>query len=337
VFWLVLEERGAVERNPVVVTAVIDCVARAGGAREDRGIALLKAIVSAWTAGSPMQCERSSDLLKGVAGALVYLAFHRQEEWAVEAVRTAVASLPGSFVLLEALAHDAINQLTPSALTDPKCVAPAQRVAVWLLAALEACRNRVVAVRGDLGGTTPEQREEELSRLHRFINSLVTGIYRNKRETESTDDRQIRQGKGAPERPDRDSATRMLRAYYDAVAPILRGVLSFSDVASGAGGMVAGTAHYFMELLNEFLPLDPRGVVDMAASVATAGAATSYQLDPVAIREVVKLVEVLLVDHRDQINADKPLDDTLRLLDVFADAGWPEALRLVWRLDEVFR
>jgi len=62
-----------------------------------------------------------------------------------------------------------------------------------------------------------------------------------------------------------------------------------------------------------------------------------YNLDSMAIDQVVKLVETILADHRDQMRDPEALNQLLGLLDIFAETGWPEALRLVWRLDEVFR
>ncbi len=334
--WRILEGRGASERNAVVLTTVLDALRRAGGASEDRGVALARSIISEWTAGSPMRCEGSSDLLRQMAGWVCHLACSRQDSWARDLMSRAVANLLGSFKLAEALVHEGARRVTPLALVDPKAEDAARRSATWLVDAIEGLRLRVTAVRADSSAASAEQREEELSRVHRLINALVMEIHRNRHAVrvaeEGADAR-----RAAPASRSAKLESPAFRAYYDVVLPLLRAILRFSDAPAGAGGMVAGTAHSFMQLLNEFLPFDPATVVDMAASVAVAGRATSYQLDPVAVGEVVKLVEVLLVDHRDQISGGKPLDDTLRLLDVFADVGWPEALRLVWRLDEVFR
>ncbi len=113
-------------------------------------------------------------------------------------------------------------------------------------------------------------------------------------------------------------------------------VLSFSG-SSGAAAMVAGTAHRFMELLNAVIDVNPAEVVGMAHAVAAAGSHAGFHFDSLAVGEVVRLVETVLTDYRDEVAEGKPLDDLLHLLDIFADVGWPDALRLVWRLDEVFR
>ena len=49
------------------------------------------------------------------------------------------------------------------------------------------------------------------------------------------------------------------------------------------------------------------------------------------------IAEELLSDYRGDIAEGEGLEDFVRLLDTFAQAGWPEALRMLWRLDEVFR
>jgi hypothetical protein len=101
--------------------------------------------------------------------------------------------------------------------------------------------------------------------------------------------------------------------------------------------MFAHTAQYFMQLLNGVLKYDPAGVLHMAAGVAMSSRSGGYNLDALAVREVVNLVNTILTDHRAEVREGQPLQDLLDLLDVFAETGWPDALQLVWRLDEVFR
>lgn len=59
--------------------------------------------------------------------------------------------------------------------------------------------------------------------------------------------------------------------------------------------------------------------------------------DPLATKEVVELVETILADCLDILRQSQPLSDVLDMLDVFSEAGRPEAQKLVRRLDEVFR
>ena len=101
--------------------------------------------------------------------------------------------------------------------------------------------------------------------------------------------------------------------------------------------MFAPTAHHFVQLLNGVLRYDPQGVLHLAAGVAKSSEPFGYNLDSMAAGDVVKLVESILADFRDKVRDGESLQDLLDLLDIFAKTGWPDALRLVWRLDEVFR
>ena len=75
----------------------------------------------------------------------------------------------------------------------------------------------------------------------------------------------------------------------------------------------------------------------MAADVVSCSKRFNYNLDSLAMNETVKLVESLLADYRVKIQDDVSIKNLVGLLDSFVEAGWPEALRLVWRLDEIYR
>ncbi len=124
--------------------------------------------------------------------------------------------------------------------------------------------------------------------------------------------------------------------YYFEVKPLLDTVLSFAR-ENEYGFLVPQTAHYFMQLLNGVLRYDPVGILHMAAGIAKASRSVGYNFDTLAVREVVSLVEAVLADHRSEVREGQPLQDLLDLLDIFAEAGWPGALDLVLRLDEIFR
>lgn len=78
-------------------------------------------------------------------------------------------------------------------------------------------------------------------------------------------------------------------------------------------------------------------MLHFATGVAGLSEPTGYNLDPMAVTEVVKLVEAVLADYRYEVRDGQPLQDLMSLLDIFAKTGSAEALCLVWRLDEIFR
>jgi hypothetical protein len=124
--------------------------------------------------------------------------------------------------------------------------------------------------------------------------------------------------------------------FFRDALPILEKILSFGKLPE-AGVLLAPTAHHFMELLNGVLKYDPQLVLRLAADVIESSKRYDYNLDGMAMKEVVKLVESLLADYREDIQDDKSVTYLLNVLDAFVEAGWPDALNLVWRLDEIYR
>jgi hypothetical protein len=124
--------------------------------------------------------------------------------------------------------------------------------------------------------------------------------------------------------------------FFRDVLPVLEKVLSFGKEKE-TGMLLAPTAHHFMELLNGVIQYDPALVLRLAAEVIECSKRYGYNLDSLALRETVKLVESILVDYSDKVQDDASVKYLLNVLDAFVEVGWPEALNLVWRLDEVYR
>lgn len=59
--------------------------------------------------------------------------------------------------------------------------------------------------------------------------------------------------------------------------------------------------------------------------------------DLMSINEFVKLTESILANHRTQTCDPQSINNLLQLLDIFAQAGWAQAYRLVWKLEDIFR
>jgi len=124
--------------------------------------------------------------------------------------------------------------------------------------------------------------------------------------------------------------------FFQDALPVLEKVLSFGRQPD-TGKLLAPTAHHFMELLNGILRYDPQLALRMATEVVSCSKPFGYNLDSMAMRETVKLVESILADHRESVQEEASIKNLLKLLDAFVEAGWPEALNLVWRLDEIYR
>lgn len=97
------------------------------------------------------------------------------------------------------------------------------------------------------------------------------------------------------------------------------------------------TAHYLLETLNGVLKYDPADVIKLGADICRAGSQFNYQFDQMAISEIVKLVEKMLADHMPLLRERDVADSVGSILDIFVRAGWPEAMQLTFRLDQVIR
>jgi hypothetical protein len=124
--------------------------------------------------------------------------------------------------------------------------------------------------------------------------------------------------------------------FFSASLPVLNKVIGFG-ANKDTGMLLAPTAHYFMKLLNGMLRYNPALVLWMARDVVMSSERFNFTIDSLALGEAVQLVESLLADHRAQIQDDASIKNLVELLDCFAEVGWPEALQLVWRLDEIYR
>jgi hypothetical protein len=189
----------------------------------------------------------------------------------------------------------------------------------WVLRIIDASGIEVHELHASLATRFPSSAApeddsalEQIRARHALVDSLANWMAHNGRESPVT------------------------KEDLEFLAPVLEAVVKFAEPIR-AGRLAAPTTHRFIEFLNTVVDADPARVVHFASQIAAAGGPEQYQLDHLAVDEVVKLVEYVLGNHRDVVADGTALSDMLRLLDLFADQGWPEAMRLVWRLDEVYR
>jgi hypothetical protein len=96
--------------------------------------------------------------------------------------------------------------------------------------------------------------------------------------------------------------------------------------------------HHLIDTLRPLVPFDPAGILEIAAASIVAGQEMGYQQETLAMGQVVELINDYLANHRDLLASDQTsLDRIVDILNGFAELGWEPAVRLVYRLDEVFR
>ena len=98
------------------------------------------------------------------------------------------------------------------------------------------------------------------------------------------------------------------------------------------------TIKYLLEIYEHLLDANPPLFFDRIATfLRGAAAAEYYQHEQLAAADLVKFVRHMLADHRSLFDDDAQRDRLIAILEVFADEGWPEAMRLLWELPDLLR
>jgi hypothetical protein len=97
--------------------------------------------------------------------------------------------------------------------------------------------------------------------------------------------------------------------------------------------------HHLVETLEFFVPLDPRGIfLGIDRAVAQGGRQGGYQLESLAVAKIVAVIRRYLADYRALLHQDADCRRALQgILDTFVAVGWPEARKLTYQLDDIFR
>jgi hypothetical protein len=96
--------------------------------------------------------------------------------------------------------------------------------------------------------------------------------------------------------------------------------------------------HHLLETLEALVAFDPREVFLLIQLALQAGARGGYQYEPLGAKLFVALVERYLAEYGALLRTDPDCRHALlAALDIFVRAGWPDARRLTYRLDEIFR
>ena len=108
-------------------------------------------------------------------------------------------------------------------------------------------------------------------------------------------------------------------------------------VLEGIGNVGAPhTVHTLIGLLSFLAPGEPETAFDLTSSaLVRAGRKYGYQFEGAALDRVVRIVGYFLADHRGLFENEIRRQKLIDCLDVFVDAGWPAATRLLYRLPDL--
>jgi hypothetical protein len=308
-FWRLIDDRIANDTASIVRLAICESLARVAGRDQERVAGAARRL---WTV-LPQDRSKRSEFRDILLDIVIWLRLERGDAWARQALDALAQTPMGNPSLL----HSAVFQLWHKAI--PSRLAAHRATVEDVVAFMSTAVHQTCLVLRERDRANDERDAEPLKQLYGVIDESVAHVYFCLSRQHSRDGNATQEAR---------------RDFFGLVAPILDEILDFG---LDRGFVLAPTVHHFMELLNEVVSFDARRAVVMAARAARAGEGANYNIDSLAIREVVQLVERVLADHRNEVQDAEPLQALMDLLDVFAATGWPEAIQLVWRLDDLFR
>ncbi|MGQ7856598.1 hypothetical protein ACUN24_20365 [Pedobacter sp. WC2501] len=228
--------------------------------------------------------------------------------------------------LLKNLIYHAFQIIEPANFyrnyADPKDVELNKRIVEILLSVLDRAEIYLKTFR-----VNEENESEELKESFIVLDTMIQRIYFSMQVNERLN--KMHKDRLAITDEDREK-------FYFFVKPLLERIL---EISSGlVGGLIqAHTAHYFIEIMAEALKFDAAFSLSSITRITQMTAGTAYSFDRSAIQEVVRFTEKLLVDHKNMLADPEAFTQIMALLTIYVDSGWPDALELLWKLDEVFR
>lgn len=122
----------------------------------------------------------------------------------------------------------------------------------------------------------------------------------------------------------------------DAMERFLRDYRSMLNLI--ANSYEPSTQHHLIELYEYLIPGDPAGVFDGLHSLLLgAGKREGYHHESLATGVIVRIITRYIADHRSLFEDDARRAALVEILRLFSDAGWPDALRLLYDLPELLR
>jgi hypothetical protein len=316
--WITLEERSKLEKNAVVLGALSYSLSNTFFKDHSRGEAILKNIYD-----SLILSSFSDEDIKGCLDIILWLHLENKSAWATSIISEVTKNPKKNLKILNIVVGDLLGYLLSKTLREKPNLFHAAKMTIQ--SAIPNLWKDVGDVYKTLSNKSSEAELEEAKALYQSIDNIVTRLYFAADVTPHLRNRE-----------DRALSEKDRKEFYLEIKPILSLVLDESKKSASAT-VFAPTAHHFMELISGVLPYDVSGVLKMAADLMSVSESSGYNLDSMAMSEVVKLTEATLADHRSDLQNSENITNLLKLLDSFAKTGWSDALRLVWRLDEIYR
>ena len=324
-FWHIMDNRATYEPNRVVQKYLYSTLTRVvvrEKENEDKTTRVMAKLLE--HTPPPIEGIEPSDSFIVL---LMWLRIDRQNSWAFKIIEDTYFKDPIRFAnpLSRAVSEVVRDYVLPRHLETDEERRKAKRAIQWLGQVIDLVSDRIKELHSIVKEDDTEENVKKLHDTYNVIDAVITRLYFA-----------IAHKRDRSEKLVEEISNDLRCDYYNEVKPLMQQVIAFAQNPA-SGIMFAPTAHYFMQLLRSFLGCNPKEVLHLAAGVVQSSEQFGYTLDSIAVRDVVEFVEIVLADYRHEVRDGEALEDLLNLLDLFAKIGWSDALKLVWRLDEVFR
>ncbi|ECT6332142.1 ATP-binding protein [Salmonella enterica subsp. enterica serovar Cerro] len=97
------------------------------------------------------------------------------------------------------------------------------------------------------------------------------------------------------------------------------------------------TIYYLLELLETLVPVSPEKCFDLLANALYHSRKLGFQNEKLGMDQLVKMMGIFLADYKIIFDDQNRRTRLINSLDIFMEAGWPAARRLLYRLPELIQ
>jgi hypothetical protein len=311
-FWSLVEEMSRNEQTPGVMMALVEALGRIGSQEPERVAQLLSEIIQR---GLP-STERS-ELVRGLLQVLVGLYVARDDKGANKQLLQFEADpLKNHRELVEEVLA-ASYYLSPNNAQKSEMLVRSRNLIMRVVASTYEALGRLFQ------DQSQNDKGEAFDKCLKILDQVAARVFFSL-------DLGPRSG-GTPA-----LGSPSPKAFYFELKPLIEQLTSRRPPNS-QHLLAPHTAHYLMQTLNGVLAFDPAAVIECANAVCRAAKILKYQFDPLAVEEMVKLVEHVLADHREVLRETATANALGEMLDTFVSVGWPQAMNLTFKLDQAVR
>lgn len=319
--WELLESFSRADESRGVLRVLLDVPLRRLAAHHpDRVTELVRAIFERIREG-----EGAEEVRKRCASVLVGLSLWQRHPGSGELVNR-VAGDPTTYIYeANQIVFDLRGLLNLGPVEPPNGNQDAVRAGSFRLMEriLRAARDRIQSIEVKNSATPSEpwssEDQEEAGKLLGLVDSVCMQVYFASGAYTDGGADQNKVPMGVPER------SRFLREAREIL-----------ELASEIG--YPSHIHHLLETLEYLVTFDPEGVFLLVGRVVRNGRRGGYQYESLASDLIVRFVERFIAEFRHVLQESEECRRTLiETLDTFVDAGWANARRLTYRMEEIFR